>query len=171
MSLDKNCKCVNFYAIGKRLTHLNKSDIQESLLLDLFDAGYKNAYVSVINFSSNQNNDYCRIEIFLPNVGRLCLYQTFVDVLDVQIPRIDVFYFTVANQNQRTKIINRDLLKRATYIVYKTKRYFENHQKYEMSDDEVIKRSFANQKLIRKQTENYAKRHLGVLRTFLMKEK
>ena len=171
MSLDKKCKCVNFYGIGKRLTHLNKSDAQESLLLDLFDAGYKNAYVSVIDFSSNQNNDYCRVEIFLPNVGRLCLYQTFVDVLDVQIPHIDIFYFTIANPNQRTKIINQDLLKRAAGIIYKTKRYFENHNECELSDNEVIKRSFVNQKLVRKQNERYAKRRLGILRTFLIKEK
>lgn len=169
MLLDKKCECVNFYGAGKRLTHLNKIDIQESLLLDLFDAGYKNAYVSVMNFSSNQNNDYCRIEIFLPNVGRLCLYQTFVDVLDVQIPHIDIFYWTFANPNQRTKIINRDLLKRATCIVYKIKRYFENHDEYKMSENEVIKRAFVNQKLIRKQTEKYTKRHLGFLQTFTKK--
>jgi hypothetical protein len=166
MVLDKKYQCVNFLCNNKRLTLLDIYDTQTKVLLDLFNAGYKNAYMSSMYFVSKQNNDYNRIEIFLPNVGRLCLYQTFCDVLDAQIPNMTVFYSSVAAPNITTKITNPDLLNRAIHIIYNARDYFEAHPEHTVTNDSLLKRMQLNEKLFQKRYEATSKKHNGVLQIF-----
>ena len=166
MVLDKKYECVNFLCDNKRLTLLDIYDTQTKILLDLFNAGYKNAYVSSMYFTSKQNNDYHRIEIFLPNVGCLCLYQTFRDILDEQIPHMTVFYSSAATPNIITKIKNPDLLNRAIRIIYNARDYFEAHPEYMGSNDGLLKRVQSNQKLFQKRYNFLSKKHTGVLQIF-----
>ncbi len=150
---------------------MNKNDTEINFLLGLFQAGYKNAYVSLMNFQTPLNNSYHRINMVLPNVGRLCLYQTFVEVLDEQIPHTDIFYSDALNPNIITKIHNKDLVYRAANIIYTTEKYFEQHPEHIVTDDnftEIIKR---NQKLFQKQQEKMSKKRLGILRTFFINQK
>ena len=149
MFLDKKHKRVNFLA--KRLTHLQNHEMEINFLLDLFDAGYHNAYVSTINFFSVHNNFYHRIEIVLPNVGRLYLYQSFDETLDEQIPHFDVFYTNAAHPNIRTKIQSRAFAERAVRIIYKAKSYFESHPEYVANNNDLIKRIKTNEIFARKQ--------------------
>lgn len=163
--LDKKYKCVNFSDDDKRLTHLNTNEVKIDFLLDLFDAGFQNAYVSLID------NTFCnRIEIVLPNVGCLSLHQTFDESSDIQIPQIDVFYSVASEINKEVKITNIDLSKRATKIVYKIRKYFESHPEYFVMDKDLMKRAKNNQKLLQKQHNAYIKKRYGVLQTFV-KEK
>ncbi len=161
MLLDKNYKCVNF--LVKRLTHLNIYDTKLDVLLDLFEAGYRNAYVSIMDFSSSQNNPYVRIEMVLPNVGRLCLYQTFREAFDVQIPDITVFYSCADKPNIRNRVINPDLLKRSANIIYKTRNYFNEHPEYTLVENGLAKKIVNNQRIAKKQYEKIAKKKYGWL--------
>ena len=51
---------------------MNKNQIELNLLLDLFEAGYQNAFVSSMDLFNDHNLHLTRIEIILQNVGRLC---------------------------------------------------------------------------------------------------
>ena len=132
-------------------------------LLDLFDAGYDKAYVSVVDFVSVRGVCYHRIEMILPNVGRLCLYRKFVEFLDEQIPHIDVFYSIANTPYLKTKIKNTDLLKRATQIICKANKFFENHPEHFVNNDSLIKRIQNNQKMLQK----YHKKNLKMQNGFL----
>lgn len=152
-NIDKIYKRVNFYVNGKRLTRLNiyNLNLKTDFLLSLFDVGYKNAYFSTMDFVSNQNNNYNRIELVLPNVGRLCLYQTFIDVLDEQVPHFDIFYYDDVSPNIRTKITDIYLSQRATRIIYKAKKFFESNPGYIRTSDDLIKVIKSNQNMLYKQ--------------------
>lgn len=167
MLLDKKSKCVNFLA--KRLTHLNIYDTKINVLLDLFEAGYKNAYVSVMDFYSQQNNLYTRIEMVLPNVGRLCLYQTFCEVLDTQMPHITVFYSSADKPNISNRIDNADLLKRSMNIIYSARKYFAEHPEYTLISGDLVKRIANNQKIAKKQYEKIVKQRCGWLQPLRQK--
>jgi hypothetical protein len=139
-------------------------DTKICFLLDLFDAEYNKAYVSVVDFVSVRDIYYHRIEMILPNVGRLCLYQKFVDFLDEQIPYIDVFYSIANTPNLNKKIKNTDLLKRATQIIFKANKFFENHPEYLVNNDSLIKRIRNNQKMLQK----HYKQNLRIKNSFLL---
>lgn len=166
MILDKKNRRVNFLCKTQRLTRLNKHDNKISFLLDLFNAGYKHAYLSVMNCLSEQNYDYYRIEIVLPNVGRLCLHQSFKDILDEQIPYVEVFCSSADETIINEKIENMDLLKRATKIVYTARDYFERHPEYIVADKNLMKTIKGNQELLQKQQEIISKKRMGILRNF-----
>ena len=125
--------------------------MKTGFMLDLFNVGYKNAYVSVMNFYSHRNNFYHRIEIFLPNVGRLCLYQIFDESSDEQIPHIDIFYTSATEPNIRTKMQGGALFECAARIIYKTKEYFETHPEHIVQNGDLLKKLKNNEKIMRKQ--------------------
>lgn len=127
------------------------NNIKLSMFLDLINAGYENAYVSIIDFRSQRNNQYNRIEIFLPNVGRLCLYQNFIDVYDVQIPQIKIFYTVSSNPNIITRITNPEILNRASHIIYNCKKYFDAHPEYAGDEKILRQRIQINEKIAEKQ--------------------
>ena len=140
-----------------------KTDLD--FLLDLFDAGYEKAYVSVVDFVSVQDIYYHRIEMILPNVGRLCLYQKFVDFMDEQIPHIDVFYSIANMPNLNKKIKNVDLLKRAVKIICKSNKFFEMHPEYISDNDGLIKKIKNNQEMFKKQYRNHIQKQRGFLQS------
>ncbi len=134
-------------------------------LLDLFDAEYEKAYVSVVDFISVRDIPYHRIEMILPNVGRLCLYQKFVDFMDEQIPHIDVFYSIANMPNVKTKIKNADLSKRAAQIIFKANKFFETHPEYISNNDGLIKKIKNNQEMFKKQYRNHIQKQRGFLQS------
>lgn len=135
-------------------------------LLDLFCAGYKNAYVSVMDIVSEHNISYTRIELFLPNVGRLCLHQSFDESLDEQIPCYKVFCSNAIMPTKEIQIQNPEFLKRAAWVVYKAKEFFETHPEYMVTDENLMQRIESNQKLLKKQHDIYSKKHRGILQSF-----
>ena len=141
-------------------------DTKLSFLLDLFYSGYKNAYVSVMFFLSEAHKDCQRIEIFLPNVGCLLLYQYFDDASDEQIPKIDVFYIGPGISDSQIQITNIALLNRAVKIIYTTKRFFETHPEYSVSDSNLINRIQKNRKFLKHQYDMISKAQMGILRTY-----
>ena len=134
-----------------------------SFLLDLFQSGYKNAYVSVMDFVSDKNESCHRTEIFLPNVGRLCLYQSFDESLDEQIPYIKVFYFNAALSDTEIQITDTRLLNRAINIIYKIKQYYEQHPEHSAYGTDLIRRIKNNQKFLAKRQAASAKKQYGIL--------
>ena len=139
---------------------MNKNQIELNLLLDLFEAGYQNAFVSSMDLFNDHNLHLTRIEIILQNVGRLCLYQDFTELVDgEQVPRFTVFYYDAAHTNIRTKIKDKQLLKTAVNIVYKTKKYIESDPKNEIIfDHELIERTKHNMALANTLYEKRAKK-------------
>ena len=105
------------------------------------------------------------VEMILPNVGRLCLYQKFVDFMDEQIPHIDVFYSIANTPHIKTKIKKADLLKRAVQIVCKTNKFFEMHPEHIVDNDDLIKKIKNNQKMFQKQYRNHVQKQRGFLQS------
>lgn len=114
-------------------------EIKLSFLLDLFDAGFNRAYFSVAEFTSNFNTVYMRMEMIVPNVGRLCLYQTF-DENDSgeQIPTVKIFYTSATQNNIKTLIKSPEFVRKASLIIYKTKRFCENNPQYKIDSDKEL---------------------------------
>ncbi len=139
---------------------MNKSQIELEFLLNLLDAGCKNAYISSIDLFNDHGSHLTRIEMILQNVGRLCLYQDFTELVDgEQVPRFTVFYYDAAHTNIRTKIKDKQLLKTAVNIVYKTKKYIESDPKNEIIfDQELIERTKHNMALANTLYEKRAKK-------------
>lgn len=117
--------------------------------LGLFDAGYKNAYMSVIDL---KRSDWTtRIELVLPNVGLLHLYQGF-DENDngEQIPKFKVFYAFASNMNIRTAVQNSSELSMAVNLVYKARRYFESDVFAKKDYDLIKDTAERNEKFVQK---------------------
>ncbi len=148
---------------------MNIYDTKLNVLLDLFEAGYRNAYVSIMDFNSPQNNSYVRIEMILPNVGRLCLYQTFCEVLDVQIPHITILYSSADEPKIRNRISNADLLKRSVNIIYSARQYFDEHPEYTLIESDLVKRAANNQRIAKKEYEKIVKQRRGWMKTLRQK--
>lgn len=130
-------------------------EIKLSFLLDLFNAGFERAYFSVAEFTSEFNTQYTRMEMIVPNVGRLCLYQTFIENdSGEQIPTAKVFYTSATQNNIRTLIKSPKLIRKAALIIYKTKRFCENNPQYRISSDKELEKIVErNKKLLTKQYE------------------
>ena len=134
---------------------------QDNLIfwLDLFRAGYKNAYMSVIDLSFLNNSWTTRIEIVLPNVGRLCLYQGFTEIdSGAQIPKYKAFYSFASNMNFRTAINSEYALGKAVKLVYETKKYIESAKGAEKNPDMIIDAVARNTNLMHKTYEKIAAR-------------
>ena len=131
------------------------NEIKLSFLLDLFNAGFNRAYFSVAAFTSEFNTPYVRMEMIVPNVGRLCLYQTFIENdSGEQIPTAKVFYTSATQNNIRSLIKSPALVRKATLIIYKTKRFCENNPQYKIGSDKELEKIVArNKKLLTKQYE------------------
>ena len=131
------------------------NEIKLSFLLDLFNAGFNRAYFSVAEFTSEFNTPYVRMEMIVPNVGRLCLYQTFVEnYLGEQIPTAKIFYTSATQNNIRSLIKSPALVRKAALIIYKTKRFCENNPQYKIGSDKELEKIVArNKKLLTKQYE------------------
>ena len=128
---------------------MTKSQIKLDFLLDLFDAEYTKSYVSVIELFNDHGSNLTRIEVILQNVGRLCLYQNFIE-LDggEQVPYFTVFYSDSIHKNIRTKITSVNSLNYAIKVVYKSKKYMENNPSGRIvSSDDLIKRTKKNKEL------------------------
>ena len=132
-----------------RVNTLTTEQYKSSCLLDLFQAGYKNAYVSVIDLYSRYNRPLVRIEMIVPNVGSLRLYQTFVEI-DEQIPDFKVFYTSADKPFVRTMIKKPVLLNRAIRIIYGCKKYFETHPDTEKPDSQILSIIKSNKRLVDK---------------------
>ena len=130
-------------------------EIKLSFLLDLFNAGFECAYFSVAEFTSEFNTPYVRMEMIVPNVGRLCLYQTFIENdSGEQIPTAKVFYTSATQNNIRSLIKSPALVRKAALIIYKTKRFCENNPQYKIGSDKELEKIVArNKKLLTKQYE------------------
>ena len=122
--------------------------------------GYKNAFVSSMDLFNDHNLHLTRIEIILQNVGRLCLYQDFTELVDgEQVPRFTVFYYDNAHKNIRTKITDKQSLKTAVNIVYKTKSFIENDTKNEIIfEHDLIERAKKNGVLAKKLYDRHVKK-------------
>ena len=123
-----------------------KEEIKLSYLLDLFQAGQSCAYLSVINSYSKDNQPLQRIEMVVPNVGSLRLYQTFIEQ-DEQIPVIKIFYTFADRPSMSSIIYNKTLFYRALKIVYDCKKYCELRPYTEFRDDTITKKIIKNKKL------------------------
>lgn len=126
---------------------MNKDYIKQELFLDLLNAGYKNALATIIDFNFGKT----RIEIDVPNVGSLRVYQSFSEIDDVQIPIFAVFYTLANKPNIQTKITDNDLKSRAINIVYKCKKYFESHPEHIVDNEKnLINRTRKNKQMMQK---------------------
>lgn len=148
------------------MTQQESKQLKLDFLLDLFDAHYKNAYVSVMDFTPDQKNPCQKIEIFLQNVGRLSLYQSFDERLDEQIPYMEVFCFNSVISNTEIQITDATLLNRAVKIIYKAKQFFENHPEYSASGTDLMRRIKNNQNFLQKRHAACAKKQYGILQLF-----
>ena len=134
---------------------------QDNLIfwLGLFRAGYKNAYMSVMDLSFLNNSWTTRIEIVLANVGRLCLYQGFVETdSGAQIPKYKVFYSFASNMNYRTAIKLPDAWSKAVRLVYDTKKYLEASKDVQKNSDMIIDTVTRNTNMMHKTYEKIAAR-------------
>ena len=115
-------------------------DKKAYFLLGLFKAGYKKSYLSCMDFISYKKDNYTRIEMVLPNVGELRLYQRFIELPDgEQIPDIKVYYTSAdTEKNLRTLITDKDLSSSAINMIYKYKKYCEEHPESKVSDNSII---------------------------------
>lgn len=127
--------------------------IKLSFLLDLFNSGHDNMYMSHIELTTNDNQSVNRIEVILPNVGRLCLYQRFIENADgEQLPDFCVFYTYATSPNVRTKIKNHEILSKAVRVIYDCKKYCEQHPESKIGriNNFIINTIIRNQKLAQK---------------------
>ena len=141
---------------------MNKSQIELDLLLDLFEAGYKNAYVSSMDLFNGHGSHLTRLEIVLQNVGRICLFQNFIE-LDggEQVPNFTVFYNDAVHPNIRTKITDRQSLGKSVTIAYKTKKYMETApENLVRSDNDLFERTKKNSELAIKLYERHIKKRI-----------
>jgi hypothetical protein len=138
---------------------LDKHNAKVELFLDLLHAGLKRAYFAVMDTSDKDNKPIQRMEIFLQNVGSLCLYQSFEEQDDIQIPKIKVFYSLANEPNAQTEIENIELKLRAIHIVYNTKKYFEQKPEHTIIDEQdLIKKVRHNEQMAKKNYARYMNR-------------
>ena len=120
---------------------------QLSLFLDLINAGYKNALVSVVDLNLGET----RIEIILQNVGTLCVNQSFSEINDEQRPKFEVLYTIASHPKVLMKIENPNFMHRAVHIAYDCKKYFESHPEHIVNKEtDLIKRIRKNQNTVHK---------------------
>ncbi len=120
---------------------------QLSLFLDLVNAGYKNALVSVVDLNLGET----RIEIILQNVGTLCVNQSFSEINDEQRPKFEVLYTIASHPKVLMKIENPNFMHRAINIAYDCKKYFESHPEHIANKEtDLIKRIRKNQNTVHK---------------------
>ena len=120
---------------------------QLSLFLDLINAGYKNALVSVVDLNLGET----RIEIILQNVGTLCVNQSFSEINDEQRPKFEVLYTIASHPKVLMKIENPNFMHRAINIAYDCKKYFESHPENIVNKEtDLIKRIRKNQNTVHK---------------------
>ena len=123
--------------MGTKVNTFNMDDKQLSLFLDLINAGYKNALVSVVDFNFGET----QIEIILQNVGTLRVNQSFNEINDEQRPNFEVSYIIASHPKILQKIENHDLKHRAVHIAYDCKKYFESHPEHIVDQESsLIKR-------------------------------
>ena len=123
--------------MGTKVNTFNMDDKQLSLFLDLINAGYKNALVSVVDFDFGET----QIEIILQNVGTLRVNQSFNEINDEQRPNFEVSYIIASHPKILQKIENHDLKHRAVRIAYDCKKYFESHPEHIVDQESsLIKR-------------------------------
>ena len=160
------------FALCKETVNIVNTDLIETgMLLDLFEVGYKNAYVSVMDLYSRNNEPLVRIETILPNVGRLCLYQTFDEKLDEQIPEFKVFCSCATAPRVIKKIKNANLLHRAVHIIYMCRDYFASHIEHTLyQNQDLINRLNINQKIAMRSYNQHAKTYNRFLNS-LIKQK
>lgn len=141
---------------------MDRYQIKLDTLLDLFDSGHKNAYVSVMDVFNGDGLNITRLEIFLQNVGTLRLYQSFIENFDgEQFPSFVVFYTDATNSNIHTKITDKQLLNKAISIVYKTKKYMENNPDASIKNNtEIISKTRHNTALALKLYEKHLKKRM-----------
>ena len=129
-------------------------DKQLLLFLDLINAGYKNALVSVVDFDFGET----QIEIILQNVGTLRVNQSFNEINDEQRPNFEVSYIIASHPKILQKIENHDLIHRAVHIAYDCKKYFESHPEYVVNqENDLIKIIRKNKNMIQKMYEKHQK--------------
>ena len=123
-----------------------------NFLLDLLDANHDYAYVSVVEFKSLYNDFYNRIEIIVPKIGRLCLYQNFIETPnDEQIPRFKVFYSSIDDKNHIKCIKSPVLLAKAVRIIYGIKKFCEQNPQFRITNEKsLIKKIEKNKKTFEK---------------------
>ena len=120
---------------------------QLSLFLDLINAGYKNALVSVVDLNLGET----RIEIILQNVGTLCVNQSFSEINDEQRPKFEVLYTIASHPKVLMNIENPNFMHRAVHIAYDCKKYFESHPEHIVNKEtDLIKRIRKNQNTVHK---------------------
>lgn len=120
---------------------------QLSLFLDLINAGYKNALVSVVDLNLGETS----IEIILQNVGTLCVNQSFSEINDEQHPKFEVLYTIASHPKVLMKIENPNFMHRAVHIAYDCKKYFESHPEHIVNKEtDLIKRIRKNQNTVHK---------------------
>ena len=148
----------------QKVNTFNMDDIKTSIFLDLMNAGYKNAWVSIMEYNFGET----QIEINLQNVGSLCVNQSFLEINDEQHPNFEISYTIASQPNVLAKIESPDLMQRAVRVAYDCKKYFESHPEHAVDEKSIYKKIKSNQKFINKQYA--AHKHFGILQTFI-KEK
>ena len=95
---------------------------------------------------SRDRQPLVRIEMFVPNVGGLRLYQTFMEI-DEQVPVFKVFYTSADKPLVRTMIKKPILLNRAIKIIYGFKKYCEDQPNADVLDTQMLDIIKSNKKL------------------------
>ncbi|MCQ2575030.1 MAG: hypothetical protein MJ156_02925 [Alphaproteobacteria bacterium] len=137
-----------------------KEETEFLLLLDLLSANQENAYVSCMSICRKKLGPLERIEVFLPNVGRLCYYQSFIENWDgIQIPKIRISYGFCRNKKISVyRFMNDETLsiKAARLVVnmYRNKQLSVENTNVFSKDEDVIKRIKKNQNLFYKYYKN-----------------
>lgn len=101
--------------------------IQLSFFLDLIAANKDKAYVSVMNVSTRYKKQMTRTEVFLQNVGRVCVYTAFEEYMDEEYPTFNVSYKSAIQPKVITFIRDKQMLDKAIKTVQLCKQYMENN--------------------------------------------
>lgn len=131
-----------------------KDKIEIQLLLDLMLANSGNVLLSEIDFPKKSGNLLNRKELFLQNVGRICIYRYFDESHDVQIPVHIVFYGLNTNHKTYKKISDSRLMWHAIMTAYKIEQTNKNIKMLSLTDDIPVKRILQNQYLFDKKVKN-----------------
>jgi len=149
----------------------DKEKTEFLFFLNLLDANQENAYVSCMNIIRKYAEPLDRIEILLPNVGRLCYYQTFIeDDIGNQIPQIKIFYGLYNNKKIRVYKLMKDnnlAVKAATLAlnISQNKRESIYDTNLVSSDTDIINSIKRNQKLFykyHKKVFEYRQQYLSI---------
>lgn len=124
-----------------------KDKIEIQLLLDLMVANSGNVLLSEIDFPKTSGKLLNRKELFLQNVGRICIYRYFDESYDVQTPVHTVFYGLNTKPKIYKKISDSCLMWRAITTAYKIEQLNKNIKSQSLTDDIPVKRILQNQYL------------------------